>query len=284
MRIQCFAVLLAVATAGCVTQEERLSIERMNEGVEAFSGGHATIAVRALGEATTYDPANHQAWYILGQVHGSGGDWEEAAEAFAEAVKYMDSDAMYHFRLGEALVESGQLDLAETHLERAVELNERLFRAWYYLGTTYDETDRPREAAEAWTKAAEFNPLFGPPFIDLGRLYIRWDMFDQAIQVLEQGAQHVRRESELTDIHYFLGLAHHKNRNSSQAIEAFTKALEVRSSNLEAMLQRGFVYAETGEVEKAMADLREFVQRGGGGNAFNIQAANDRLMRLRALD
>jgi tetratricopeptide (TPR) repeat protein len=284
MRVQCFAVLLAVATTGCVTQEERLSIQKMNEGVEAFSGGHTTIAVRALQEATSLDPGNHQAWYTLGQVLGSAGDWEEAADAFSEAVKYAGQDAMYHFRLGEALVESGQLALAETHLERAVQLNERLFRAWYYLGTTYDETDRPREAAEAWTRAAQFNPLYGPPFIDLGRLYIRWDMFDEAVQVLEQGSQHVRREGELTDIYYFLGLAHHKRRNSPAAIEAFSKALDVRSSNLEAMLQRGFVYAETDEVEKAMADLREFVQRGGGGNAFNIQAANDRLMRLRARD
>ena len=281
MRIQCFAALLVVATAGCVDQQQRQSIERMNEGVEAFSGGQQTIAVRALEEATALDPGNHQAWYILGQVHGAQGEWAAAADAFAEAVRYMDGDAMYHFRLGEALVESGQIDLAETHLERAVELNERLFRAWYYLGTTYDETDRPREAAEAWTKAAEFNPLYGPPFIDLGRLYLRWDMLDEAIRVLEQGVEHVRRSRELTDLYYFLGLAHHKSRNNAAAIEAFTQAMDV-SSNLEAMLQRGFVYAAEGETDKAIEDLREFVQRGGGGNAFNSQAANDRLMRLRS--
>ncbi len=284
MRIRCFAVLVALVAAGCLDQDQRLSIERMNEGVDMFTGGQQSVAARALEDATSLDPTNHKAWFVLGQVYAAQGEWEQAADAYADAVKYMDEDAMYHYRLGEALVESGQLDLAETHLERAVELNDRLFRAWYYLGTVYNETDRPHEAAEAWTRSAETNPLFGLPFVDLGRLYIRWDMHDEAIRVLEQGAQHVRRESELTDIYYFLGLAHHKDRNSDAAIEAFTQALEVRSTNLEAMLQRGFVHAEDGDTEAAMSDLREFVERGGGGNAFNIQAANDRLMRLRSSD
>ena len=284
MRLKCFATLLIVSMAGCVDQDQRLSIERMNEGVEAFSAGQESVAVNALKEATSYDLANHQAWYSLGQVLAGQAEWEEAADAFSEAVRYEDSDAMYHYRLGEALVESGQLDLAQTHLERAVELNDRLFRAWYFLGSTYDETDRPQKAAEAWTRAAELNPIFGPPFIDLGRLYSRWDMLDEAIRVLEQGTRHVRRQDDLTDLYYFLGLAHDKNQDPSAAIEAFTKAIEARSSNLEATLQRGFAYAEAGDIDNAEVDLREFVERGGGGNAFNIQAANDRLMRLRARD
>lgn len=282
MRLKCFAALLLVSMAGCVDQNERKSVERMNEGVEAFDSGQQSVAATALEEATTLDPTNHQAWYSYGQVLAAQGEWEQAADAFSEAVKHEDGDAMYQFRLGEALVESGQLDLAETHLERALELNKRLFRAWYYMGTVYNETDRPEKAADAWTSSAELFPLFGPPFIDLGRLYMRWDMLDEAVSVLEQGALHAREEQDLTDIYYFLGLAQDKNQSPEDAIESFTKALEVRSGNLEAKLQRGFVYAEMGEIDKAKKDLTEFVDNGGGGNAFNIQAANDRLMRLRA--
>ncbi len=41
-------------------------------------------------------------------------------------------------------------------------------------------------------------------------------------------------------------------------------------------------YAEKQDVENAKKDLKSFVDQGGGGDAFHIQAANQRLFRLTA--
>ncbi len=283
MRLNYLAVPLAVAiAAACIDQDERHSIDLLNDGIDSFDVGEESRAIEALEESTHYDPTNHRAWYVLGQVHNVRGEWEEAAAALSEAVKYEDQDPMYQFQLGEALVESGQYDLAETHLDQALELNDRLFRAWYFLGRVYDRTARPDEAAAAWTRAAELNPYYGPAFVELGRLYLRWDMIDEAISVLEQGSMHVRGEDDLSDLYYFLGLAYESNQQRDEAVEAFSEALAVRAGNEEARLQRGFVYADMGELEKAKDDLTEFVDRGGGGVEFNLQVANTRLQRLRA--
>lgn len=284
MRILPLALLFGFCLSGCLDQDERHSRELMNEGVEAFDAGEETMAIEALQDATTYDPENHRAWFALGQVHGAREEWEEAAEAYAEAVKYEQEDAMYHYRLGEALAESGDLGEAETALGAALERNDRLFRAWYYKGKVYNETDRPREAAEAWTRSAELNPHYGAPFIALGTLYARWDKVEEAISVLEQGSRHVREDADLTELYYELGLAYDSAQRHDDAVQAFTDALEASAGNVQARLQRGFVYAEMGEVEEAKDDLRQFVQQGGAASDFAVQAANDRLRRLRDRD
>jgi tetratricopeptide (TPR) repeat protein len=271
---------LVFALFACANHEQNASIEAMNKGVELMQVDSHASAERHLKEATTLYAENHLAWYNLGQVYVQQKKFKEAAEAFAEAVKHNGDDAMYHYRLGRSLYETNNLSLAETHLEKAVQLNDRLYKAHWYLGRVYNQTDRPQEAATAWTKSATLSPAFGPPFIDLGRLYLRWDKVGEAVSVLNQGAMHVKDRVELTDIYYYLGLAYDAQKSWNKAIEAYGKALEVKSDNMEARLQRGFAYANAGDKANARKDLEEFVKQGGGGNTFNVQAANDRLIRL----
>lgn len=277
LRVAC---IFALALVGCVNQEQNESIKAMNLGVEAANAQQYSVAERHLKDAVRIYPENHRAWYNLGQILAQQKEWEKAATAFGNAVKHSPEDAMYQYRLGRSLLMTGKLPLAETHLQQAVKLNDRLFKAHWYLGTVYDATDRPREAAASWTRSATLNPLFGPPFIDLGRLYITWDMVSQAISVLHQGSLNVKDIDRLSDIYYYLGLAYDRERDWAKAAEAFTKALDAQPDNIEAKLQRGFAYAELGKFEKAEKDLKEFIDRGGGGSAFNLQAANAQLGRL----
>ncbi|HET6610805.1 MAG TPA: tetratricopeptide repeat protein [Kofleriaceae bacterium] len=274
------ACIVALCLGACSNQDQNESIKAMNLGVEAANAQQYSVAERHLKDAVRVYPENHRAWYNLGQIYAQQKDWEKAAEAFGKAVEHQSEDAMYQYRLGKAELMTAQLPLAETHLQQAVKLNDRLFKAYWYLGQVYDATDRPHEAAAAWTKSATLNPLFGPPFIDLGRLYITWDMLSEAISVLHQGSQNVKDIDRLSDIYYYLGLAYDRQRQWDEAAQAFSKALEAQPDNIEAKLQRGFAYAELGKKDDAEKDLKEFIDRGGGGSAFNLQAANAQLGRL----
>lgn len=272
---------VAVLSFGCGNAEMNASIEQMNEGVQHINSGNYTQGEEALKKAASLYEDNHQAWYSLGLAHVAQKEWEDAAEAFQKAAKVHDTDAMYQYHLGHALYETDDINQAQVHLEQAVKLNERLYKAHYYLGKIYERQDKPKEAAQSWSTSATLMPFFGKPFIALGRLYLKWDMLPQAISVLDQGTLNVKDGSELTDIYYYLGLAFDAKKENDKAIEAYTKAIEVKPDNVDAKLQRGFAYANKGDNANATKDLEEFVSQGGGGNAFNIQAANDRLMRLR---
>lgn len=265
---------------GCGDQDMNASIEKMNEGIESYNAGRIAEAAKTFEEAAAISSDNFQAWYNAGQAYEKLDKFEEAAKAYEEAVRARPEDAMYQYRLGKVLYELGQMSQAQTHLEEAVKLEERLYKAHYFLGKVYAAQDKPADAAKAWTKSASLAASFGKPFIDLGMLYLKWDKLDEAISVLDQGRLNVKDGDDLTNIYYYLGLAYEKQGNWDKAVEAYTTALDTRGGNLDALRQRGFAHAQKGAKDQACADLKSFVDQGGGGKAFDLQAANERLFRL----
>ena len=268
--------------AACGDDDQKESKTLANEAVGAAGQGRLTEAEELLEKATATYRDNHNAWYNLGFVREQMKEYEGAAEAYSEAARVKDSDAMYHYKLGKAYWNSNNVSQAQSALERAVQLNARLYGAQYHLGQVYEKQGKPKEAAAAWSASATLAPTFGRPFIELGNLYIKWDKLDPAVSVLDQGRLNVRDGEDLTEIYYSLGMAYTKQGNWDKAIEAYSNAIQTRSSNLDALRQRGFAYAEKQDVENAKKDLKSFVDQGGGGDAFHIQAANQRLFRLSA--
>lgn len=279
MRAALFAPVCSLLIA-CGAPDANKSIEAMNEGVEAFNAGNPIEAEKKFQQATSLYKDNHRAWYNLGQVRDARKKWAEAADAYENAVRIEGNDPMYHYRLGKAFYNAGKLDKAQTHLERAVKDNPKLFKAHYFLGKTYQDQDKPTEAAQAWTEAAKANPTFGKPFNSLGTLYITWDKLAEAVKVLENGAMNVIDPMEKSDVYYHLGFAYQKQNKLEKAVEAYSKALELQRGNVDALRQRGISYAKLKRTKEATKDLKAFVDSGGGGNAFQLQAANEILMRL----
>jgi tetratricopeptide (TPR) repeat protein len=254
----------------------------MNKGIDNYNKGSSALAVQEFKHATEAYRENHQAWYNLGQVYAKDKKWKDAKEAFTEAAKYKKDDAMYQMWLGISRYEDGDLEVAQTSLDEAVRLNPDLYRAYWYLGKVHRDSDRPKEAAQAWTQAAQLNPLFGPPFSQLGLLYLEWDQVDAALKVLQQAALNVKDDRDLTDVYYYLGLAYDAQKNYDKAIEAYGKALELRGDNLDAKFQRGLAYAAKGDKANAKKDLEEYNK--GGQSSFNKTQANKVLMQLLAAE
>jgi tetratricopeptide (TPR) repeat protein len=270
------------ASCGNLTCDEnkKESLTRMNAGVEHAQTSSFASAEKELELATTLDPTNHAAAFNLGTVYVTQKKWDKAVDAFAAAVKFNDSDPMYHYHLGHSYFEVGKLDMARPELEKALSLQKRLFKAHYFLGRIHAEQDRPKEAASEWGEACRLNPGFGKPFSFLGKLYYKWDYFQEAVAVLEQGAKYTRDADDLTDVYYYLGMSYDMLKQHDKAIEAYKNALDAKRDNIEAGFQLGLSYAEKGDKVNAKKQLEDFVKQGGGGKAFLVQAANDRMMKL----
>ena len=301
-------VLAAVLLAGCPNQSKNDSMNALNAGNKAAGAKQFDNALAEYQKSVELMKENHLAWYGMGGAQAARGQWDKASDAFANAVQLEPDQAMYQMWYGIALYEKAvatareeqahkenkkpeeiQVDLSVVnfqtplqHLQKAVELNKDMWRAHYYLGRVYRGSDKPKEAADEFSKALAANPRESAPYVALGELYRKWDYSAEAIKVASQGAQNVPGSNEVTDIWYVLGMGYDDQRKDKEAVDAFTKAIETSKGNQKAKFQRGQTYFRMADYSNAKKDLEEFAKAGGASLEFNKQQANKMLMDIAA--
>jgi tetratricopeptide (TPR) repeat protein len=190
------SILLALlALTGCPDKSRKEAIERANAGARALSAKQFDTAITELKEAVAAYRGHHYAHYMLGEAYRGKKQFDKAAEAYAEAVKLKADNVMYQMMYGVSLYEEAvaqatddaaklqkkkptevQIDYstinfenAEKYLNEAVKLNPNLYFEHAYLAKIYRATGRPREAAEAFSKAIVANPREWAPYVASGR-------------------------------------------------------------------------------------------------------------------
>ena len=272
-------VAVLAATAACNTSANE-SRQHTNIGIDNLNAKAYSPAQKEFEQALTLDPENDIAAYSLGEVFTRQNKWDRAVDPLLQAIKHNDKSARYHFKLGETYYHLEKYDMSRSELERTIALEKNYYMAHWLLGRIDYRDEKVKEAAEQWTEACRLDPHFGKPFFDLGKLYYEWGDMSRAVTVLEQGAQYVKDPEDLTNISYMLGLAYDQLGQFDKSAKAYEAALEAKKDNMEARLQLGLAYYNKGDFKQAQKYLDEFVRLGGGGNSFNISAANDRLSKM----
>lgn len=255
-----------------------------NSALAAANVGDLARAEQLFESAVAIDPKHHRSWFLLGQVLEMQRDSEGAANAYEQAVSLNGDDADSQFRLGKAYWSSGEaskLGRAYDALARAAQLAKGNVHAHDLLGLVCERLSRPAEAASAWTTAIATQPEFGRPYVSLGTLYLKWRHLDEAIAVLEHGVANVKDRDLLQDIYYDLGLAYGRKNLWDASIQAYTEVLRLEPTHPNALRQRGFAYADNGDPTKARADIQAFLDSEAAVGAFEVQAARQRLSRLK---
>ncbi|MCX5741758.1 MAG: tetratricopeptide repeat protein [Proteobacteria bacterium] len=301
-----FAVGALLTLAACPNQSVNESKTALAAGNKALGSKQYDGAIVEYDKATKAWAENHMAWYGLGGARAQRAEWDKAADAFSNAVRYADDQPMYQMWFGISLYEKAVMiakneqaikqnkkpeevtpDLAGVnfekplqHLQQATKLNDQMWRAHYYLGRVYRVMDKSKEAATEFSKAIAANPRESGPYIALGEIYRKWDYSDQAIKIAQQGTVNVPGQNEVSDIWYVLGMGYDDKRQDKEAIEAFTKSLESRKDNYKAKFQRGQAYFRQNDYMNAKRDLEEFGKTGGASLDFIKQQGSKMLMDI----
>ncbi len=155
-----------------VTVEDRLETrlqeltagERVHilEGRRAFQAERWNEAVEAFSEAVRAAPDSAGARINLAAALVETGRVDEAVEELARALEIDPDNPTAHFNLGLLERTAGRLEDAARHLRRAVELQPEDAGARLELGQTLRATGRPREALEQFAWVARHHPETQP--------------------------------------------------------------------------------------------------------------------------
>ncbi|HVK83395.1 MAG TPA: tetratricopeptide repeat protein [Kofleriaceae bacterium] len=308
MKLFAAAALVALVGASGCGRSKGESIKLTNEGNTAYGQKSFETAIERFDKATKLWEGNHTAWYGMGGAYSMRKDWDKSADAFQHAVNEAPEQAMYQMMFGVALynkaIDSARKEQAARankkpeefdpdlsgvnfskplqHLQEAVKLNSDLWRAHYYIGRIYRDTNESKKAAEALTKAVSYAPPEAQPWMALAELYRGWDYSKEALAVAQQGVNAVPGAGDKGDLLFVVGMANDDMRNDEKAIEAFDDALKEKPDHHKAKFQRGQAYFRKGDLAKAKKDLEEFSKAGGASLEYEKQQAQKMLLDIAA--
>ena len=190
--------------------------------------------------------------------------------------------AGYHEKLGTVLMELEDWAGAKAAFEKAIEVDDSLFKAYYKLAQVYEQMDDPQQALQMYTQAIEKGPRFLEAYSQLGRLYADLGYLDHSAQVLQSALQVAQPGTqEEADIHHLLGTVYQQQRNYDQAIEEFRAALDIEPGMRDALFSLGWTYSLQNQREEARRFLKKFVDVAGAeAPPHYLKAARDRLSEL----
>lgn len=172
--------------------------------------------------------------------------------------------AVEHNNRGAMLIEQKDLTAAEFELKTAVSLSPDYAEAYNNLGIVYKTRHQLDTALAEFQKAISINKDYTAPYSHIGAIYIEQGRYDAAIEELNKA---IHREPTFAYAIYNRGLAillkardasdaKAKEKLYASAEQDFVLATQLNPKLVEAHLNLGDLYRETGQLEKATIRYR----------------------------
>jgi len=165
------------------------------------------------------------------------GFWSNSRTLFEHTLAVSENNYLAHSYLGTSLANTGQLDTAISHYQRALELEPNYAAAHYGLAVALDKKSPLDEAMPHYQKAATLNPKSANFHYGFGLALLKRGMAPEA-QIQFQAA--AKTDPTFVSAHRGLGLIAARTGKLQEAIQHYEKALSLdpRSSQLHRDLAR----------------------------------------------
>ena len=144
-----------------------------------------------------------------------------ASPAGADEVEGLDEEFLFHLNRGSELLVRGDAEPARASLERALELRPKDAKVLGLLGQAYYKLSRFEDAARAWQRLVDDNPVEPAARVNLGLACLKAKRYLDAVKQLEIALD---LNPEHKKAMGYLGLALLESGNLTRAREWFRKA------------------------------------------------------------
>ncbi len=183
------------------------------------------------------------------------GKYENAVEAFLEAVKQEPKEAVGYINLGNVFASIGDPEKAEPFFQEAITLDEDAGTAYYGLANLYFNKERYEEASKLYEKAIRKGVEEADAYFMLGKSLERSDNGKLALPYLQRAAELAPDDLEAR-LAYGILLANMEL--FTEASEEFLFVISNDNDNADAHYNLGFLYAvSTDRKEDALKHLKQ---------------------------
>ena len=237
---------LVVATS---RDKHAKAVESFRDGLGFLSKDDCEKALPYFQRATDSDGGYAEAWAQTGFCNEKLGRHTEAIEASKKAVNIRPSAESY-FNIGLANYYLKQYRDAEAAYRQSIKLDPYgAADAYYVLGLTYRDWNRPEEEIQAYKHALRLKPDYAAAYEHLGQRYMTARKFAEAIEAFKQLTLLKPGDANAQN---YLGEAYEAAGRHDDSIEAFRQAIRLKPDFGKAYFNLGKTFLTQGNRDAAV--------------------------------
>jgi tetratricopeptide (TPR) repeat protein len=212
------------------------------------------------GHAGSQGSENAEQFFKQGVSYYESGQYQQAIEAYKQAVKLAPEYADANYNLGMAYSSLGQYKEAIEAYKRAIRIKPDYEAAYYNLGHAYSNLKKYDDSVKAFRQAIRKKPDYVDAYYGLGNAYLDSGEDEKAVHTFEEA---IRLKPDNPYAYFNLGLLYFPNGPHAEAIDAFTQAILRDPRYAEAYYHRAYAYLYMGRGDSAAGDAETYLNLKG---------------------
>jgi tetratricopeptide (TPR) repeat protein len=184
-------------------------------------------------------------------------DYNTVVKEFNEAKRLDPSLLQAYLEAAETYISVGLFNKARPYIDQAIGISPESPLPYYMRAVVeLDEGELDKALVDA-SQSNQMDITYLPSYRLLGEIYQKMDQPENSIAPLERYTEYVQDEYRP---YIWLGLAYARNGSFQDAVNAFTKALNLEDALYEANLGRAQAYLDLNQLELAIADFETAIR------------------------
>lgn len=201
--------------------------------------------------------------------------WRTAVEFWGDIVKKAPLKARAHNNYGVSLSESGKIDKAIKHYQKAINLDRYYSDPLSNIAVAYSLKDQIDDAISALKMALVINPNYPEAFNNIGTLYLKKKEYDQSIQALDNA---IKLRPYYGKAFYNKGRLYYERGDNENAWVNFKKATEGDLDTPEGFFTLGQLSINLQKYDEAINAFENIIKLGVQNPQIYFNLANSYYM------
>jgi tetratricopeptide (TPR) repeat protein len=220
---------------------------------------HSSEKITALLESV-HDHPTAGAYNTLGVLYAQSDHVSCAIAAFEAALQLEDENWEVHYNLALALLREGDRGRAVRELQTAIQEKPDSVSSHFALGSVFEAEQKLAEAEEQFRSTLKVDPHFVPGAIKLSQALIAEGKPKAAVACLEDAAGQALPADQTESLRAALGIAYGENGEVEKALATLKDLVAAQPDSADAHFNLGLLYARDGQSKEQEAAVAEFLE------------------------